>query len=180
MIRRLAQWPGDTGPIFGWRQHVREGSDRFSEVHVQKLDKSVRQLNRSRRAVLDQTPGFELIPSDRPLVGLSVTLGNFELANIPDIRSAMTTADFPVAIVGVDFLEWFVALSDDELNATLSDALSADVDGVFDPTALGSGMVVEGNRILAKAFDSIPVHALLIANGLVVGSSREDSLGDDS
>jgi hypothetical protein len=149
---------------------VREGSDRIIAAHVDKLDKSVRQLNRSRNAILAGVPEFRSVPRDLPLVGLSVTLGNFEMANQPDIRSAMTAADFPVAMVGVDFLEWFVTLSDEELNRTLSEALSASKDGVFDPGSLGNGMKVGRNILLAKAFDAIPVHSLLIANGHVIGA----------
>jgi hypothetical protein len=149
---------------------MREGSEAFLEAHVSKLEKSIKQLNKSRKLILDQIPEFASIPSNLPMVGLSVTLGNFDMANDPFIRSAMTFADFPVAVVGVDFLEWFVTLSDQELDATLAEAHSTEQHGVFEPRALMEDMVVAGNPILARAFDDIPVHSRLIASGHVSGS----------
>lgn len=149
---------------------MREGSDDFLDAHVIKLDKSIKQLNKSRKLILDRAPEFATIPADLQMVGLSVTLGNFDMANEPFIRSEMTLAHFPVAVVGVDFLEWFVTLSTTELDATLAEALSTEQRGIFEPRWLMQDMVVAGNPLLARAFEEIPVHARLIASGNVASN----------
>lgn len=144
---------------------MREGSDDFLRAHVSKLDKSIRQLNRTRTLILDQTPEFATIPAELQMLGFSVTLGNFDMANEPYIRSQMTSADFPVAVVGVDFLEWFVTLSNTEIDTILAEALLTERFGIFEPRALMQDMVVDGNKLLARAFEEIPVVARLIASG---------------
>lgn len=153
---------------------MREGSEAFLDDHRWKLDKSIQQLNRSRARVLDWTPEFAAIPADRAMVGFSVTLGNFDLANDPNIRSAMTKADFPTAVVGIDFLEWLVTLSDDELNATLDEAVATEQQGAFEPRGLMKDMVVDGNPILSRAFEALPVHARLIASGAISSNFESD------
>lgn len=140
---------------------IREGADAFIDAHLNKLSKSIRQLNATRQAILDGATGLESVPSDRPMIGLTVTLGNFDIANDPEMRPALPQADFPVAIVGVDFLEWLATLSPDEVREALAKAEAGTVGGAFEPRGVMTTLFLGGNRLLEDAYERIPIIARL-------------------
>ncbi|WP_132435442.1 MULTISPECIES: hypothetical protein [unclassified Rathayibacter] len=124
------------------------------------------QINKTATAILSSNSAFNAL-SSKPLVGLVVTLGNFETANVPAIRETLPQAAVPTAIVGVSFLEEFVTLGLSDL-ASLAKNLSSSADGknVLDTLAWLAGVEVSSNSIIGDAFSSIPIVALASAMGI--------------
>ncbi|MDF2916440.1 MAG: hypothetical protein K0S70_657 [Microbacterium sp.] len=137
------------------RRDMQEGLGSLAEMHG-RLEKPLTQINRSAAAVKAQPEGMQAIPADRPMVGLVVTLGNFDLANAPDVRALFTTADIPTAFIGIDLLEEIVTAPAVELDALFSDAPNQ----LTGPGVLAGGgwkLTLSGNAVLEEAWSSIPL-----------------------
>ncbi|MCJ1706902.1 nuclease-related domain-containing protein [Microbacterium sp. VKM Ac-2923] len=137
------------------RRDMQEGIGSLAEMH-DRLEKPLKQINRSAAAVVGQSEEMHVIPADRPMVGLVVTLGNFDLANAPDVRELYTTANVPTAFIGIDLLEQIVTAPADELDALFADAPNQ----LTGPGVLaGDGweLTLSENAVLEEAWSSIPL-----------------------
>ena len=138
---------------------VREGLDNFVEAHG-RLAKGVKQINTTASAIVDRRPEFATVPEDRPVVGLVVTLGNFDMANDLEIRAGLPSASVPTAIVGIDFVEDLVTLNSSDLEALLATAPQHVAENsVLEPRSWFTNVTVNENSILQAAFDSVPIIA---------------------
>lgn len=153
---------------------IKEGRDGFIEAHAARVGKGIEQINTTVDQILNRKPEFLSVPADRPFIGFVVTLEPFELANIVELREKLPEAKVPVSIVGSDFLEFFVTLSNDAIG-DLVDRISH---FTTERNALQHMEWVEGvegrmNPILEKAFDSIPVIAFV--KGLEASKGEDGS-----
>jgi hypothetical protein len=137
------------------RRDMQEGIGTLAEMH-DRLEKPLKQINRSATAVQAQSDPMKVIPGDRPMVGLVVTLGNFDLANTPEVRARFTTADVPTAFIGIDLLEEIVTAPAAELDTLFVDAPSQ----LTGPGVLAAGgwkLTLSENAVLEGAWSSIPL-----------------------
>lgn len=137
------------------RRDMQEGIGSLDEMHA-RLEKPLKQINRSVAAVQAQSEDMKVIPADRPMVGLVVTLGNFDLANWPDVRALFTTATVPTAFIGIDLLEQIVTAPAAELDALFADASNR----LTGPGVLAGGgwkLTLSENAVLEEAWSAIPL-----------------------
>lgn len=137
------------------RRDIYEASDAFREAH-EKIGRGIAQVNRTADAIARRVREFKDIPDDRPIVGIVVTLGNFESANDPAIRAHLANAEVPTSIAGIDFVERLVTLSAQDFESFVQQALTAAESNAYEPRGVLTGIEVSPNPILEAAFDSIP------------------------
>jgi len=99
-------------PIEATRLGVGEGDDDL----LSKLGKGVDQLQRTYQLLLDGRPELSHIPTDRPIVGLVVTLEPFHLANTLIWDQALPASDIPSAIVPIHEFEGVIGAAKDALD----------------------------------------------------------------
>lgn len=140
---------------------VREGLDGFGNAH-QRLNKGIEQINNTAQLIRDGQPELSAIPTDRPLIGLVVTLGNFDFANEAYLRAQMTASSIPTSIVGIDFIEHVVTLAEADWPRFISRSTSiVQPTNVIEARSWLDGFPLAENPILRKAFESLPVIAAL-------------------
>lgn len=93
-------------------ERVRLGSPDVEQDLTRMLGKGVDQLNRSARLVLEGDRHFSGIPTDRPMVGLLVTMEPFHTVNTPFISGALPESDIPYRVCSALELEEWVSLAD--------------------------------------------------------------------
>lgn len=140
---------------------VREGLDGFGDAH-QRLDKGIEQINNTAQLIREGQPELSAIPADRPLIGLVVTLGNWDFANEVYIRAQMTTASIPTSIVGVGLIEQLVTLAGADWSVFIGKSASlVQPTNVIEARNWLDGLTLAENPILKTAFESLPVIAAL-------------------
>lgn len=139
-------------------RNIQEGLGAVEEAYA-RLAKPIEQINKTARAVASGDPAMADIPSDRPVGALIVTLGNFVLANGPDVRDMLPVAEVPTAFVGIDFLESLVTTDPVELSRYLGGVEAPDdrpgVLPVEDMELVGGP-----NKLLDDTFETLPLVAL--------------------
>lgn len=109
---------------------LRVGEPAGSDDLAVKLGKAIEQINRTH---VDLEGGrfdeLKIIPTDRPRIGLVVTLEPFHLANTPFLDDLLPAKSVPTLVTSSHELEGFVAghLSDPELGKRLLEAANAPV-----------------------------------------------------
>ncbi|NUU06361.1 hypothetical protein [Leifsonia sp. C5G2] len=145
-------------------QPIREGTPASVAAHVGRLEKAIKQVNKSDALIGASHPAFASIPEHLPRLALVATLGEFDLANSPEVRTHLPTADLPTAVVNIEVIEDLATLSEDALNELALTAIAqADSNNVIDGRALFNGLVngPTTNPILTRGFDKLPVIAKL-------------------
>ncbi|WP_285035868.1 hypothetical protein [Plantibacter sp. ME-Dv--P-095] len=136
---------------------LQEGFGAVEQAHA-RLAKPIDQIN-TVRALERGHEELADIPRDRPFVALIVTFGNFMLANGPDVREILPTAEIPTAFVGVDYLEALVTTDTAEMSRYFAEAkIDSKQPGVLqvEDTELVGGT----NSLLKGAFMSLPIISL--------------------
>lgn len=136
--------------------NIKEGTEDFIEAHA-RLEHGVEQINKTAALIRDARPEFNHIPSNRRFIGLLTTLGNLELANMPEIRSSLPTAEVPIGIVGPDTVEFMVTVPQPELGELIDRVeLSTSNENVLVVSNWLEGVEGRSNPILDSAFGSLP------------------------
>lgn len=147
-------------------RHVREGTPSFVNAHTTQIGKGIKQINTTAALIRSAQPEFAHIPTDRPVVGFVVTLGDFDLANDPVLRSHVTRADVPTAVVGSEFIEHAAAHPVAVWNHFLRRAVAATTSSnTFETRHLLDPYPNRRNQIIDNAFSSLPVVSALGAHG---------------
>jgi hypothetical protein len=139
-------------------RNLQEGFGTVEQAHA-RLAKPLDQINKTVRALGEGHTELADIPTDRPVVALVVTLGNFVMANGPDVRESLPMTTVPSAFVGVDFLEALVTCNAGEMGRYFAAARASDEQpGVlqFDDMEL----IGATNALLDAAFESLPILSL--------------------
>lgn len=118
---------------------VRAGdSDAATELR-RMLRKGVEQLERADRLIREGHPAFEHIPTDRPRVGILVTLEDFHVLNSAFHRPLLQreSLDFPIGVASSGEIEQWVTVTDTTPGQVL---LNARTPREEHPTAMGAGL----------------------------------------
>lgn len=139
-------------------RNLQEGFGTVEQVHA-RLAKPLDQINKTVQALGAGHAELADIPTDRPVVALVVTLGNFVMANGPDVRESLPVTAVPSAFVGVDFLEALVTTDAVEMSRYFAGMHAPDerpgVLPVEDINLIGGT-----NAMLDAAFESLPILSL--------------------
>jgi hypothetical protein len=140
---------------------VKEGRSALAAAHEKVIGHGIDQINKTVAALRGGGPEFAVIPPNLPLVGLVVTLGDYDLGNNELLRSHMTQAQVPTAAVSSEFLERMAvhpsAVWDHLAKVATASAGSSNV---FETRhLLESYPPTRRNPIIDAAFQSIPVVA---------------------
>lgn len=132
--------------------------DMFSGVKG-KLGAAVTQLNKTAAAIATERGAFSFVPTDLPVVGLVVTLGNFPSASLAYRMGQLGTSAIPISFVNIGELEALVTLTADELSAALLKGFKdSDVPGLIENMGRVIGhSPTRRNAILDEAWLSNPV-----------------------
>ena len=139
-------------------RNLQEGFGTVEQIHA-RLAKPLDQINKTVQALGEGHAELIDIPTDRPVVALVVTLGNFVMANGPEVRDSLPVTLVPSAFIGVDFLEALVTTDAVEMGRYFA--------GVHAPDERPGVLPVDGidliggtNALLDAAFDSLPILSL--------------------
>jgi hypothetical protein len=106
-------------------ESVRTGDDRAADELKRMLRKGVDQLENTDSAIAKGAPEFAHIPTDRPRVGLLVTITDFNVATNAPIRTfAGLESDFPYVIASMGDIEQAVVNAHDIGEIVLKAALA--------------------------------------------------------
>ncbi|MFI8633579.1 nuclease-related domain-containing protein [Microbacterium sp. NPDC077663] len=139
-------------------RNLQEGFGTVEQVHA-RLAKPLEQVNNTVQALAVGHAELADIPTDRPVVALVATLGNFVMANGPEVRESLPVTTVPSAFVGVDFLEALVTTDAVEMSRYFAAVHAPDdrpgVLPVEDINLIGGT-----NALLKAAFESLPILSL--------------------
>lgn len=140
-------------------RNLQEGFGTVEQVHA-RLAKPLDQINKTVQALGGGHAELADIPSDRPVVALVVTLGNFVMANGPEVRESLPVTTVPSAFVGVDFLEALVTTDAVEMSRHFAGAHAPDErPGVLPMEDID--LIGGTNALLDAAFESLPILSLM-------------------
>ncbi|MFF9565666.1 hypothetical protein ACF1AJ_20125 [Leifsonia sp. NPDC014704] len=147
---------------------VREGRATLVEAHQKVIGRGIDQINRTAARIREARPEFADIPADRPLIGLVITLGDYDLANNELLRSQLTAAQVPTAGISSEFLERAVghpAPVWDHVAKIATSSVSAS--NVFEPRhLLDAYPATRRNAIIDAAYELLPIVQSLGSRGL--------------
>lgn len=109
-------------------ESVRLGSEDARGYISKRLGRAVEQLNKTVRLVRDGRPEFNHIPTDRPLLGLVVTMEPFHTLNAGLYKGWLPPCDIPFRVCGIDEIEGMVSQRETERTMGLVHALMTDPD----------------------------------------------------
>jgi hypothetical protein len=135
---------------------VRLADDRIADALGGILTHAVRQLNTSASLVRGRQRGFEDIPSDRPLVGLVVTMEPFHTVNTPFTRGYLPACDIPYRVCSALELEQLVTVSDISAGRLLLDHLTDPQKDGWSVQGALTGHEGGRNRIIDDAWATYP------------------------
>lgn len=135
---------------------VRLADGRVAETLGGILSQAIRQLNTSTALVRSRQQGFEDVPSDRPLIGLVVTMEPFHTVNTPFTRNYLPTCDIPFRVCGALELEHLVTVSDVSVGRLLLDHLSDPEKDGWSVQSAVTGHTSIRNKIIDDAWATYP------------------------
>ncbi len=106
-------------------QSMRLGGQAAVEDIATKLTKAHEQIDATAARIAAKDPAFTLVPNNRPILGLVVTLQPFHIANIPDHKALFPNTMTTVRIASAADVEMLVVLEDEPVSKFLND-LAAD------------------------------------------------------
>ncbi|GHF17055.1 hypothetical protein [Pseudolysinimonas yzui] len=109
-----------SSPTEAIRQSV---GDLFAGVRA-KVAEGIEQLNKTARAIVNDREAFAEVPTDRPVVGLVVTLGAFPSAVMAYRMGQLGKSEIPLSFVNVGELEELVMRSADQVASLILDGLA--------------------------------------------------------
>jgi hypothetical protein len=135
---------------------VRLGDAKLADALDGILSKAVRQLNTSASLIRSRQPGFEGLPTDRPLLGLVVTMEPFHTVNAPFTRDYLPFCDIPFRVCSVLELEQLATVADISAGSLLLDLMTdPNKDGWSVHGAL-TGHAGTRNKIIDDAWATYP------------------------
>ena len=136
---------------------ARTGDTGFEDTLRVTIDKAVKQIERTNEALDASTAAFEHIPTDRPRIGIVVTVEPFYLANSTWTRDLLHTPKLPILVASLREVEYMVSLDPSAVALQLK-KIVADIDlstwALHD--ALRGLPQVNDNPVLQAAWDAYP------------------------
>lgn len=148
-------------------QSIREGLVEHVDSHRRALAKGIKQLNRTLGLFRARSTVLDFLPNDRPVLSLLVTLGNFDMVDQPFVQTTLPKPDGLTAVVGVDFIERFVAMDAGERRALAESAPDFENGRNFiSVPAWTEGRTAGSNVLLEEAYRQLPMVALATKAGV--------------
>jgi len=148
-------------------QAIREGLVEQSAAYARALRKGIYQLNSTWRLANEGVPELDFIPTDRPIIGLVATLGDFDLADEDFARSELPDPEFPICLVSVEFIDSFVTMDYDDMRNMMAEVPDfTDSRGFIQNMAWRKGRPGRANVILDESYSSIPTIGFARALGI--------------
>ena len=148
-------------------QPIKEGLLTHEDAHDQALAKGVKQLNRTHQLLVDRSPHLAFLPEDRPVIGLLVTLGHFDLVDQDFVKDVLPRPNFPIAIVSADFIEALATTLPDETARLASTAPDfVDGHGFIRANPWVEGLERRDNPMLSVAYEKLTVVAFAQQQGI--------------
>jgi len=121
---------------------VRAGNEEAQTELKRMLNKGVKQLERADRLIDEHHAEFTHIPSDRPRVGLIVTLEDFHVLNSAIHRPLLDRdhPDLPIGVASAGEIEHWVTVNDVSPGQVMLDAR---VEGGEHPWPMGAGVALK-------------------------------------
>jgi len=136
---------------------VVEGRETFAEGHQQTIS-ARKQILATAELIRNGQPELSRIPTDRPMVGLVVTLGTYYGANGPEVSGESNTpANTPIGVIDAASLEKFVTLPACDADSLVAAMLSGKPGGQIDPRIMIDRLHWGPNRLLQEAYENLPV-----------------------
>lgn len=135
---------------------TRLGEPLGDEDTAKKVGHAYGQIERTAQMIADGDPAVAAIPSDRPVLGLVVTLEPFHLINTGFFYDdVLTKPSIPTAVASAHELEGVVARLQHapDTGQRLLDALAAKNNSVARLQDAGDGLSDDGNPLLQEAWD---------------------------
>ncbi|MEU1601563.1 hypothetical protein ABZ468_55280 [Streptomyces sp. NPDC005708] len=137
---------------------LRLGPKDFATELSKKLEKALKQIDRTVALVKEGRTEFAHIPVDRPILGMVVTMDVYHMVNSPEFRSALPETTVPATITAIGELEDAVTVTDASLSTILLDgARSASPGGWWLRADLAGHDTVAWNPILDEAWIAYPL-----------------------
>ncbi|MEV0226598.1 hypothetical protein [Streptomyces sp. NPDC050704] len=131
------------------------GLDNFAATLNSRLGHAFKQIEKSAGLIADRHTAFAHIPTDRPVLGMVITLEPFHLINTPKLRASFPAITTPVTISSIHELEQAVTITDTSLASVLlgrTDKGGASLRDLFSGHEFS-----DHNPILEKAWSAIPM-----------------------
>ena len=135
---------------------VRRASSQAGKDLEKRLGHSIEQLNRSAHGITEHMPEFNHVPSDRPLLGLVVTMEPFFTVNSPFGLSYLPTCDIPFRIASISELEQLVTVDDVSADRLLLDFMSDTANNGSSINGALTGHLGRRNQIIDEAWRTYP------------------------
>jgi hypothetical protein len=135
---------------------IRRASSQAGKDLEKRLGHSVEQLNRSSREIKDRVPEFSRIPSNKPILGLVVTLEPFHTVNSPFGLSYLPACEIPFRIASAIELEQLVTISDASPGRVLLDFMSSAANNGSSINGALAGHAGRRNEIIDQAWATYP------------------------
>ncbi len=141
-----------TRPIEDYRLGSPEGLEHMKT----RVEKGIDQLDETARLIRDRHPSFALVPSDRPIVGLVVTMEPFFIAN-SSLLEVKKAEEMPALICSVAELEEVVNIQfGPSFGQALHQYINTDDNANSGIKGLGRGHSKATLRVLTEAFPALP------------------------
>jgi hypothetical protein len=133
---------------------VRLGTAEAVDAIVAKLSKALRQIDATAQLIADHDPALAVVPTDRPVLGLAVTLEPFHIANAG--FGALPVTRTPTTVADAAEIENLVTVSDIPPGRLLLDRAADSVRSSWSLDTAFNGHARSLNPILDQAWDSYP------------------------
>lgn len=133
---------------------IRLGATAAAEATLKKLGKAISQIDATAQLIADRDPALEAVPADRPVLGLTVTLEPFHVANAP--FSLLPEARTRVTIADAAEIELLVTITDMPPGQILLDRAADDVRSTWALDTALNGHARGRNPILDEGWNSYP------------------------
>lgn len=100
-------------------EEIRWGAANSGEKLASILNKGIKQLANTARLITDGHPAFAHIPSDRPIIGLLVTMEPFHTVNTPFVSQTLDGCTIPYRVASSEEIEALARLGADDIGPRL-------------------------------------------------------------
>jgi hypothetical protein len=135
---------------------IRRADPQASKNLERSLGHSLNQLNSSARKISERAPEFSSIPSDRPLLGLVVTMEPFHTVNSPFGLSYLPKCEIPFRVASAAELEQLVTVDDVSPGQLLLDFMSNTANNGSSINGALAGHLGRRNAIIDRAWATYP------------------------
>ncbi|MFJ8010608.1 hypothetical protein [Streptomyces fagopyri] len=137
-------------------QQLRLGVLDRTSAALRQIKHAYKQLETTAALITGRNPSFRIIPTDRPLHGLVVTMEPFHTANAPFQKEMQPDTNIPVTVCSATELEHLVTLKDTSVGKLLRERQDDPMASTYSLNTAFTGRDLGRNTILNAGWDSYP------------------------